>query len=91
MNERSHRPPGSKLLGLFVVPQKERHTREETEKLKSSEVVKQGRQKEKEERKKIKGPADTSKAFSLQNQGKKGQNRQICIFGFHFVAEYRDI
>jgi hypothetical protein len=47
MKERSHPPPGSKLLGFFVVPQKERHTREETEKLKSWEVKKQGRQKKK--------------------------------------------
>jgi hypothetical protein len=47
MKERSHPPPGSKLLGFFVVPQKERHTREETEKLKGWEVEKQGRQKKK--------------------------------------------
>ncbi len=47
MKERSHPPPDSKLLGFFVVPQKERHTREETEKLKSWEVKKQGRQKKK--------------------------------------------
>jgi hypothetical protein len=47
MKERSHPPPGSKLLGFSVVPQKERHTREETEKLKSWEVKKQGRQKKK--------------------------------------------
>jgi hypothetical protein len=40
MKERSHPPPGSKLLGFFVVPQKRRHTREETEKLKSWEVKK---------------------------------------------------
>jgi hypothetical protein len=52
MKERSHPPPGSKLLGLFVVPQKERHTREETEKLKLGSS--NGRStKEKEERKKI--------------------------------------
>jgi hypothetical protein len=44
---------------LFVVPQKERHTREETEKLKSWEVQKERSTKEKEERKKIEGPADT--------------------------------
>jgi hypothetical protein len=47
MKERCHPPPGSKLLGFFVVPQKERHTREEAEKLKSWEVKKQGRRKKK--------------------------------------------
>jgi hypothetical protein len=42
-------PPTSRLQTswLFVVPQKERHTREETDKLKSWEVKKQGRQKKK--------------------------------------------
>jgi hypothetical protein len=47
MKETSHPPPGSKIFALLVVPQKETHTREETEKLKSSEVEEQGRQKKK--------------------------------------------
>ncbi len=90
MKETSHPPPGSKLLGFFVVPQKERHTREETEKLKNWKLKKQGRQKKKRRGRREK-VVQIHRRFSVSEPRKKGKNRQICIFGFHCVAEYRDV
>jgi len=90
MKETSHPPPCCKLLGFFVVPQKERHTREETEKLKSwklkSKVNKIKRGEEEDRR-----PCRYIEGFQSLEPRKKGKNCQICIFGFHCVAEYRNV
>jgi len=90
MKETSHPPPGSKLFGFFVIPQKERHTREETEKLKSWKLkrkVDKRKRGEEEDRRSCR----YIEGFQSSEPSKKGKNRQICIFAFHSVAEYRDV
>jgi len=58
MKERSHPPPGSKLLGFFCCStERKTHKRRDSEAQKLG-ISKSRSTKEKEEKKKIQGPAD---------------------------------